>query len=73
MRGRRAEDFIEYFTGTICSVPQFLKEDEFVALSRALIDDPDTVKMLSMLALSAHSYLPSPKNTESPSQEGESP
>ena len=66
IRGRRAEDFVEYFTGTICSVPQFLKEDEFLALSRALIDTPDTVKVLSMLALSAHSYLPTPKNTESP-------
>ncbi len=32
MRGRRAEDFLEYFVGTICSIPQFLKNDEYVYL-----------------------------------------
>jgi CRISPR-associated protein Cmx8 len=57
MRGRREQDFVEYFTGSICSVPQFLPEDDFLAVTRALIDDPDRVKVLAMMALSAHSYL----------------
>jgi CRISPR-associated protein Cmx8 len=62
MRGRNGRDFIEYFTGTICAVPQYFgKEDEFVETSQALIESPDTVKDLSMLALSAWSWLPSPK------------
>lgn len=30
MRSRRAEDFVEYFTGTICSVPHFVQESEFL-------------------------------------------
>jgi CRISPR-associated protein Cmx8 len=62
MRGRRREDFIEYFTGTICAVPQWLPEEDYLAVSRALIEQPDTVKNLAMLALSAHSYTPNRKN-----------
>ncbi len=57
MRGRREQDFVEYFTGTICSVPQFLPEDDYLAVTRALIQDPERVKVFAMLALSAHSYL----------------
>jgi CRISPR-associated protein Cmx8 len=56
MRGRREQNFIEYFTGTICSVPQWLPEDDYLAVSQALINDWEKVKTLSMLALSAHSY-----------------
>lgn len=56
MRGRREQNFVEYFTGTICSVPQWLPEEEYLAVSRALINDWEKVKTLSMLALSAHSY-----------------
>lgn len=62
MRGRRDEEFIEYFTGTICAVPQFLREDDFVQVSQALLKNWETVKTLSMLALSAQSYLPKPKS-----------
>ena len=58
MRSRRAEDFVEYFTGTICSVPHFVQESEYIDLTHALIQAPDTVKNLSMLALSAYSWLP---------------
>jgi CRISPR-associated protein Cmx8 len=58
MRSRRAEDFVEYFTGTICSVPHFVQEPEYLDLTQALIQAPDTVKNLSMLALSAYSWLP---------------
>ncbi len=56
MRGRREHNFVEYFTGTICSVPQWLPEDDYLAVSRALINDWEKVKTLSMIALSAHSY-----------------
>lgn len=59
MRSRRAEDFVEYFTGTICSVPHFVQEADYLDLTQALIQAPDTVKNLSMLALSAYSWLPS--------------
>jgi CRISPR-associated protein Cmx8 len=56
MRGRRDKDFVAYFTGTICSVPQFLPETEFIGISRALLEDWEKVKTLSMLALSACSW-----------------
>lgn len=77
MRGRRSEDFIEYFTGTICAVPHFLPEDEFVDITHALIQDPDKVKNLAMLALSAHSWLPGkddkPETISKAQEEGETP
>jgi len=68
MRGRRDTDFVEYFTGTICSVPQWLPEEDFLAVSQALLTDAEKVKTLSMLALSACSYVGKP-NT--PQAEGE--
>jgi CRISPR-associated protein Cmx8 len=47
------EDFVSYFTGTICSVPQFLPESEYDALAESLLTDKwEEVKSLSMLALS---------------------
>lgn len=67
MRGRREQDFIEYFIGTVCSVPHFLPEGEYVAVTDALLNETDRVKTLSMLALSAHSYL-----SESKEDKGES-
>ncbi|MBT8764418.1 type I-MYXAN CRISPR-associated protein Cmx8 [Desulfohalobiaceae bacterium Ax17] len=58
MRGRKEEDFVEYFTGTICSVPQFLPQDEYLLLSDALVQGGwEKVKSLSLLAISAASYL----------------
>jgi len=57
MRGRREKDFVEYFTGTICSVPQWLPEEDYLAVSHALIAESEKVKTLAMLALSACSYL----------------
>ncbi|TAN51358.1 MAG: type I-MYXAN CRISPR-associated protein Cmx8 [Methylococcaceae bacterium] len=59
MRGRNDREFIAYFTGTICSVPQFFgRQEDFITLSQALIADPELIKDLSMLALSAHSWMP---------------
>jgi len=57
MRSRREQDFIEYFTGTVCSVPQFLPAEDYVFVSQALLEDQgwEKIKALSMLALAAHS------------------
>ena len=68
MRGRRGDAFVEYFTGTICSVPQYLPEEDYLMIGQALITDPDRIKTLSMLSLSACSW--SPKQNET-GKEGE--
>ena len=65
MRGRRDKDFVEYFTGTICSVPQYLPEDDFLAVSQALATDCERIKTLAMLALSANSFYGREKEEES--------
>jgi len=48
------EDFVSYFTGTICSVPQFLPEAEYQIVADAILTDErwEEVKALTMLALS---------------------
>lgn len=63
IRGRRDQDFIEYFTGTICSVPQYLPSDDFLLVSQALLTDWEKVKTLTMLALSACSWTGKSKET----------
>jgi CRISPR-associated protein Cmx8 len=55
MRSRREQDFVDYFTASICSVGQFLREDEYHVVAQALLRNPDQVKTLTMLALSANS------------------
>lgn len=57
MRGRRDQDFVEYFTGTVCSVPQFLPEADFLSVAKELMEDWQTIKTLSLLAISANSYI----------------
>jgi CRISPR-associated protein Cmx8 len=55
LRGCRArEDFVSYFTGTICSVPQYLPEAEYQAVASAMLSEErwEEVKALAMLALS---------------------
>lgn len=64
MRGRREQDFVEYFTGTICSVPQFLPEKDYLLVSQSLIDEWEKAKALSMLAISANSWLPGLTNNK---------
>jgi len=62
IRGRKDHrEFIDYFTGTICSVPQFLGKEQYQNISVALLDSEqwETLKSLSMLALSALSQAPS--------------
>ena len=62
IRGRSVDDFPNYFTGSLCSVPQFVgKEDEFLMLGNALTRDPERIRALTMLALSAHAWTPQPK------------
>lgn len=62
IRGRKDHrEFVTYFTGTICSVPQFLDNEQYRGLSAALLDPEqwESLKSLSMLALSALSQSPS--------------
>lgn len=55
IRSRTGVDFVDYFTATLCSVPQHMREVDFAFLSRALLDDGkrDEVRTLTLLALSA--------------------
>lgn len=55
IRSRSGEDFITYFSSTLGSVPQFLKEDDFAFLARALRNRTEEMRTLTLLALSAHS------------------
>jgi CRISPR-associated protein Cmx8 len=55
MRSRREQDFVDHFTRTFCSVKQFLSEADFAEVARALLESPDDVKTLTLLALSANS------------------
>jgi CRISPR-associated protein Cmx8 len=48
-------DFVNYFVSTLCSVPQVIKPDEYVSLTKALYDETDRVRTLTLLALSANS------------------
>jgi CRISPR-associated protein Cmx8 len=49
-------DFIRYFTGTLCSVPQYMGSDSYVKLAQALYDEEEyeKVRTLTLLALSAN-------------------
>lgn len=54
-RSRTGADFVDFFTSTLCSVPQHIKETEYSVVSRALLDptEVDKLRTLTMLALSA--------------------
>lgn len=56
---RSRQDFVDYFTGTICSVPQFLPPGEYQAVSSAILDGEgwEDAKALAMLALSGLSRI----------------
>jgi CRISPR-associated protein Cmx8 len=47
-------DFINYFVSTLCSVPQHMKGEDFVMLTKELYSDPDKIRTLTLLALSAN-------------------
>ena len=57
MRSRRSrEEFRDYFVGSICSVPQYLPEEEYREIAVGLATDRwEELRSLAMLALSAHS------------------
>jgi CRISPR-associated protein Cmx8 len=48
-------DFINYFVSSLCSVPQHMKSEDYVSLTKALYDDTDRIRTLTLLALSANS------------------
>ena len=47
-------DFINYFVSSLCSVPQHMKSEGFVALTQVLYQDTDKIRTLTLLALSAN-------------------
>src|SRR5262249_6379836 len=55
IRSRREQDFVDYFTASICSVAQFLPEGDYQTVAKELLQHPENVKTLSLLALSANS------------------
>jgi len=56
IRGKSdAEDFRRYFADSICSVGQRFGEADYQTIVKVLYDDPEKVRVLTMLALSAHS------------------
>jgi CRISPR-associated protein Cmx8 len=55
MRSRREQDFVGHFTATFCSIKQYLPEREYQVVAEALLKQPDDVKTLTLLALSANS------------------
>jgi len=54
VRSRTGADFVEYFTATICSVPQRMNEEAYLAVSKALVQECERIRTLSLLALSAN-------------------
>ncbi len=54
-RSRTGGDFVDFFTSTICSIPQHIKREEYAVVARALLDpaEIDKLRTLTMLALSA--------------------
>ena len=65
IRGRNSDEFVDYFVGSICAVPQFMgakgisPEEGFVAISNALHESESKrteMKNLTMLALCAHAW-----------------
>ncbi len=73
MRSRRDQDFVEFFAGSICSVPQAISRDDFLFLTRILLTRPDSnpvgprilsgedIKAIAMIAVSAHSFVTQPR------------
>jgi CRISPR-associated protein Cmx8 len=54
-RSRTGGDFVDFFTSTICSIPQHIKREEYALIGRALLDpaEVENIRTLTMLALSA--------------------
>jgi CRISPR-associated protein Cmx8 len=54
-RSRTGRDFADYFTTTLCAVPQSMQQSRYMELSAKLLDDSgcEDVRALTLLALSA--------------------
>ncbi len=70
IRGRNGAEFVNYFIGSICRVPQFFGErgvspiEGFLTVSQALHESEESkseIKNLTLLALCAHSWQRKPK------------
>ncbi len=73
MRSRHDQDFVAYFAGSICSVPQALKAEDYEFLTRVLMTRPgpnpvgsrplswEDVKAIAMIAVSACSFVVQPR------------
>ena len=82
LRSRNSDEFVEYFVGVICAVPQFMgakgvrPSDGFVEIASALHGSDAgraEMKNLTMLALSAHgsrSWRSSPSGETNPTPGG---
>ncbi len=66
LRGRKGADIAEFFTGTLCAHPQFLRSspkneenDDYILIAKSLVDpeEREKIKLFAMLALSACSYI----------------
>lgn len=57
VRSRADDDFVQFFSGTLCSVPQFLPPKLFEQVSRAVLNEPRKVRTLTLMALSAAAYV----------------
>ncbi len=66
LRGRKGADIAEFFTGTLCAHPQFLRSspkneenDDYILVAKSLVDpdEREKIKLFAMLALSACSYI----------------
>lgn len=56
VRSRTGDDFVSYFTATLCAVPQRLGEHGYLELARALANESEVerIRSLTLLALSAN-------------------
>ena len=70
LRSRRGSAFVEHFTALFGQFGQYLPApEEFLVLTAALHSDPDRVKTVTLLALSANGYVSGKKTvTEEASQ-----
>jgi len=59
-RSRRDQAFIDHFSGTFFRVAQYMGRD-FERIASALMNRTDTVKTLTLMALSANSWVPAQK------------
>ncbi len=65
LRSRREQAFVDHFTNTFFSVPQYLGQKPapkmFERIAKALFDRSEDVKTLTLMALSANGWVPTTK------------